>query len=1137
MRSLCPRLMVSLVALVGAVEYHLAPARAQYLNTLESVFLGDYRALQGIAFTDTYYDDSDPGRFHTSRGQCILGDIKVEESIFYYHANGWTLLDSVNLLESLPCHVGDVSVDQNYLYVPISNDHQSPYLLLRRDKVTLDFVLSWDLTPFAQDYAGDFTAGVDYYHDDIYFIEYRETGGPNAHIAASHLDGNTLYFPYAVYEIPTRYANGIEIYGNYIYITAGNDNLLGQIHVYNLDQLSTTGVNSPIAIYTYDVSGGPYFGEFAHAEGLSFSGTDLWVSAATGYEVRRIETPGLPEYVTWTGAGSGLVSNGTLWNGFFNWDGKPTGGIDAKISFTEPGYCDISPATGSAFVKDLSIDSDSPADTRNLRLYTGAALNAANEYIGRTGYGFFRQFGGNNNVAGDIFVGFDPGSSGTYDITGGSASSAAGHVGFSNGSSGIVYLNGTSWINSGPIYVGESGEGTLWVLPGGSLLSSQGYIGFNPGSNGTVTVNGLGATWDSSAQLYVGNDGTGSVSIEAGGSASSGSLYLASGSASNGEVTIDGTDSSLMTGFLAVGAGGTGIMRIINGGLMVNNVGVSSIGGLFSPSGNGTVIVADPGSTWSASSLYIGQDGTGTLAISNGATVSSGFVDIAHESGSTGEVTVIGSGSTWNNESWLYVGKSGDGTLGISGGGVVTSTTGLIAENSGSTGNVTVDGPSSSWINQGLLDVGKSGSGTLIITNGGSVASSDAFRIGTGSASNGTAVVDGKQSMLTCSSVINVGDRGQGTLLISDGGSVSCNASLGVGILDDAIGYVTVTGKSSTADCGAYVHVGTAETGEGTLEVLDGGVLSCLAGRIGWYDLPLSHGVVRVIGVGSAWTISSDLWVGHFFVSKPSGTGELTVGPNALVDVGTSVNVYSGSSVTLDGGTIHAGSLSLYDGALLGTGTIDAPWVANAGQVSPGATTGILDILGDYLQYWNGSLTIQLGGFIAGDEYDVLSVSGYPTLGGDLLVSLINSFDPPVGSTFDIVTAAEIIGEFYVVSLPVTPSGYGFQVSYLPDRVRLTVVLESLPADITGPRAVPDGCVDAFDLGAMLGAWCSGVNDPNPPSPPCENCTPANLAVADISGPVGGPDGCVDAFDLAKLLANWCSVAGNNPCGTCFAPP
>ncbi|MCH8343186.1 MAG: PQQ-dependent sugar dehydrogenase [Planctomycetes bacterium] len=96
------------------------------------------------------------------------------------------------------------------------------------------------------------------------------------------------------------------------------------------------------------------------------------------------------------------------------------------------------------------------------------------------------------------------------------------------------------------------------------------------------------------------------------------------------------------------------------------------------------------------------------------------------------------------------------------------------------------------------------------------------------------------------------------------------------------------------------------------------------------------------------------------------------------------------------------------------------------------------------------------------------------------------------------------------------------------------------PADISGPLGpgFPDGCVDAFDLGTLLGAWCSAASDPDPPGdvdPPCEGCTSPNFALADISGPVDGvSDGCVDAFDLAKLLANWCSFLGGNPCGTCF---
>ncbi len=93
-------------------------------------------------------------------------------------------------------------------------------------------------------------------------------------------------------------------------------------------------------------------------------------------------------------------------------------------------------------------------------------------------------------------------------------------------------------------------------------------------------------------------------------------------------------------------------------------------------------------------------------------------------------------------------------------------------------------------------------------------------------------------------------------------------------------------------------------------------------------------------------------------------------------------------------------------------------------------------------------------------------------------------------------------------------------------------------ADISGALGpgFPDGCVDAFDLGTLLGAWCSSASDPDPPKdedPPCEDCTSPNFALADISGAGNAPDGCVDAFDLAKLLAEWCSVAGGNPCGTC----
>ncbi len=153
-----------------------------------------------------------------------------------------------------------------------------------------------------------------------------------------------------------------------------------------------------------------------------------------------------------------------------------------------------------------------------------------------------------------------------------------------------------------------------------------------------------------------------------------------------------------------------------------------------------------------------------------------------------------------------------------------------------------------------------------------------------------------------------------------------------------------------------------------------------------------------------------------------------------------------------------------------------------------------------------------------------------------------NEVGPPLATNGDCLVA---MPPMQLLSFPtavrrieVTASGRAFTAVWIDD-FHVNPVLPS-PADISGPGGpgVSDGCVDAFDLGTLLGAWCSAASDPDPPKdvdPPCEGCVSPNFALADISGAfgLGFPDGCVDAFDLGALLAAWCSVAGGNPCGTC----
>ncbi len=123
--------------------------------------------------------------------------------------------------------------------------------------------------------------------------------------------------------------------------------------------------------------------------------------------------------------------------------------------------------------------------------------------------------------------------------------------------------------------------------------------------------------------------------------------------------------------------------------------------------------------------MEVGSSGSGTLDVKGGGTVKKAtFGVIASFSGSSGGVTVEGTGSTWQNSGNLDVGFASTGTLDIKTGGAVSDTAGSIGSAVGSTGTVNVNGASggATWTNTGSLTVGNSGNGTMHITNGGTVS-------------------------------------------------------------------------------------------------------------------------------------------------------------------------------------------------------------------------------------------------------------------------------------------------------------------------------------------------------------------------------------------------------------------------------
>src|SRR5581483_6760272 len=108
----------------------------------------------------------------------------------------------------------------------------------------------------------------------------------------------------------------------------------------------------------------------------------------------------------------------------------------------------------------------------------------------------------------------------------------------------------------------------------------------------------------------------------------------------------------------------------------------------------GVVTVSGSGSQLAAGNLRVGATGNGTLTVAAGETVTSVQATIAEQNTSTSSATVTGSGSTWTASNGLYVGgtstaKGGTGSLTVSSGGAVAGTGETKVRDSGT---VTING-------------------------------------------------------------------------------------------------------------------------------------------------------------------------------------------------------------------------------------------------------------------------------------------------------------------------------------------------------------------------------------------------------------------------------------------------------------
>jgi hypothetical protein len=305
------------------------------------------------------------------------------------------------------------------------------------------------------------------------------------------------------------------------------------------------------------------------------------------------------------------------------------------------------------------------------------------------------------------------------------------------------------------------------------------------------------------------------------------------------------------------------------------------------------------------------------------------------------------------------------------------------------------------------------------LTQGGGTNSVENLDLGGNSGSNGSYNLNGG-SLLPWHVV--VGSGGIGTFNHT-GGTNSINLSLGGGLsLGQYASSSGVYNLSGTGDLtvkdewigtngvGLFNQSGGTHTATGTM------TLAVNAGSSGTYNLT---------------------------------GGTLTVNNGITNNVNGVFNAGAGTTATVGGpGFINHGILK-------GAGTI-AGNVTSDGTVGPGNSPGALSITGNYTQSAAGIFAVEIGGLLAGAEYDVLNVSGTATLDGTLNVSLFDLgsglFAPQAGDTFDILTADILSGSFSSLSYAALfDPNLSWQIDYLIDAigttdvVRLSVVASAVP--------------------------------------------------------------------------------------------
>ena len=558
------------------------------------------------------------------------------------------------------------------------------------------------------------------------------------------------------------------------------------------------------------------------------------------------------------------------------------------------------------------------------------SVTDGSQYVGYSGAGTFTHSAGTNSVVrGNLYLGYNQGSGGTYTLSGtgklanatttgnlyvgysgtgvfnhsagtNNTSNATLYLGYNSAGTGTYNLSGTGLLKIGESlkdngtakeFVGYSGTGVFDHSGGTNTVMGSLTVGYNSGSNGTYSLRGTGLL--NSYDQFIGSAGTGTFTQTAGTNSisdastnggPSASLYLGSTAGSLGTYNLSGTgqlkteqrSSNATSGGQYVGYSGTGVFNHSGG---ANTVGSSlyvghntTAAGTYSMSGTSKLTVGG--------SEYVGNAGTGVFSQSAGTNTAAGNLYLGGVSGGSGTYKLSGTGQLSAANEYIGFDATAYALFQQTGG---TNTTSYLSV--GRKGQYTLSGGTlqlnGSLDNNGVFDFGN-GTGTLNVTSGIVNFSGDRAPLNTTgatlniSANSLLIVSSGYTPSSKFASYSNAGILHQAgtTLTVASGKTISAG---GVGTIDD---HVICMG-TVTAASGGSIHLtkGLAISGNGLVN-LGGGSLqvnNTISGMTGGSLSAISQTVNGTFThTGGTSSLDSNLCVYSAGTYTLAGTGKVT---------------------------------------------------------------------------------------------------------------------------------------------------------------------------------------------------------------------------------------------------------------------